>query len=504
MTTTWRELGYLTPELVVLLGAAAVLLLDLFLPRGRRRVLGGVALVPLGVALGWVLRALWAQSGGPSQLHKVFGALLLRDPYSLGFDVVFLVAAILGVLLSLRYVEREALPAGEYYALTLFAVFGMMMMAMSAELITLFISYEILSLAVYVLAGIARGRAVSAEASLKYFLLGAFASGFLVYGIALVYGATGTTVLYDPLGQSASTISGLILERGLFGNALLLAGLALLVVGIAFKAAIVPFHAWVPDVYEGAPLPVTAFMSAGVKAAAFAAFARLLFGGFRNLGEVWQPVLWVLAVLTMVLGNAAAIRQQNVKRMLAYSSIAHAGYLLVALAAYTARDVAIGSVLYYALTYTAMGVGAFAILLVVGQEGEANQELSDYRGLASRHPWAAAAMGLFMISLAGFPLTAGFLGKFYILNAALRADLDGLAVVLGLASVVSWYYYLRVVWFMYMTEVPKAAVRPISRATSLGVAVAVAALLVIALGVFPSTALAVAQMAGHTLLPLGY
>ena len=440
MTTTWRELGYLTPELVVLLGAAAVLLLDLFLPRGRRRVLGGVALVPLGVALGWVLRALWAQSGGPSQLHKVFGALLLRDPYSLGFDVVFLVAAILGVLLSLRYVEREALPAGEYYALTLFAVFGMMMMAMSAELITLFISYEILSLAVYVLAGIARGRAVSAEASLKYFLLGAFASGFLVYGIALVYGATGTTVLYDPLGQSAST-TRLILS-GAVGNALLLAA------GAAGGG----------DRLQGGDRAVPR-LGAGCLRRRATASHRFHVGRVKRPPSRHSPA----AVWGSNLGggsrccgcwpydDGAGQRGRdppaNVKRMLAYSSIAHAGYLLVALAAYTARDVAIGSVLYYALTYTAMGVGAFAILLVVGQEGEANQELSDYRGLASRHPWAAAAMGLFMISLAGFPLTAGFLGKFYILNAALRADLDGLAVVLGLASVVSCYY-LRVVWFV--------------------------------------------------------
>ncbi|MBI3944927.1 MAG: NADH-quinone oxidoreductase subunit N [Armatimonadetes bacterium] len=487
MSNSAAQLAYLAPELVVAVGAVAVLALDILLPERSRRLLARATAAALLASLAAVW---WLYAGEVAgRPERLFTGTLVRDGYSLFLDAVFLLAGILGALVSARYVDREGLQSGEYYALMLFAVLGMMLMAVSAELVTLFISYEILSLSVYVLSGIARGRAESAEAAMKYFLLGAFSSGFLIYGIALIYGATGTTAL--------EAIGAAVMSRGLFGNSLLLIGMALVTVGFAFKVAAVPFHGWVPDVYQGAPLPVTAFMSAGVKAAAFGALARVLFTAFGSLSAVWQPALWLLALLTMVLGNTAAIAQTNIKRMLAYSSIAHAGYMLAGVAAYTAGDVALGSVLYYALVYTAMNIGAFAVVLVVGREGEGNQELSDYRGLAVRHPWVAAGMALFMVSLSGLPPTAGFLGKFYILNAALRANLIGLAVALVLASLISWYYYLRVVWLMYFIK-PGEAPPTLSGAPSLRLAVGMAAVLVLILGLWPSAALNLAQVAALT------
>ena len=457
----------------------------------RRRLVAGTAAVVVITSLATVVLAI-TRGAEPQRL---FSGVLVRDLYALLFNGVFLLSALLAILLSVRHGEREEIPAGELYALLLFSLLGMMLLAASAELITLFVSYEVLSVALYVLAGLARKRAESAEAALKYVLLGAFSSGFLIYGIALVYGATSTTFL--------AAIARRIIDYGLFGNALLLGGLALILVGIGFKAAVAPFHTWVPDVYQGAPVPVTAFMSAAVKAAAFAAAMRVLFVGFPDLASLWQPVLWALAAVTMLLGNAAAIPQTNLKRMLAYSSIAHAGYVLAAVSAYTAGSAAVGSVLYYCLVYTAMGIGAFALLLVVGRDTEERQELEDYRGLAARHPWSAAAMALFLISLAGLPPTAGFIGKLFILLALIRARLDGLAVLLVLTSVISLYYYLRVVRYMYM-EAPAASgadgkQEALSRSLSLRAAVLMAVVLVVLLGLFPTAALTLAQAAGITL-----
>lgn len=494
MSTAWRDAASLAPELIVGLGAVFVLMLDLAGIKERRRLVAGAATLVVLAAL--VAVALAVSRGVGAQPQRLFSGVLVRDLYSLLFDGVFLLSALLAILLSVRHGEREEIPAGELYALMLFSLLGMMLLAASAELITLFISYEVLSIAVYVLVGMARKRAESAEASLKYFLLGAFSSGFLIYGIALVYGATSTTFLAE--------IATRVATYGLLGNALLLAGLALILVGIGFKAAVAPFHGWVPDVYQGAPLPITAFMSAAVKAAAFAAAIRVLFVGFPDLAGVWQPVLWVLAAATMILGNTAALPQTNLKRMLAYSSIAHAGYLLAAVAARDAGDVAVGSALYYSLVYAVMGTGAFAILLVVGRDGEERQELDDYRGLAARHPWTAAAMSLFLISLAGLPPTAGFIGKFFILLALVRARLDGLAVLLVLTSAVSLYYYLRVVRYMYMeapaAPAPDAKQEPLSRTPSLRAAVLIAVALVAILGLFPTAALTLVQTAGLTLM----
>lgn len=493
MITAWKDLASLAPEGIVALGALFVLFLDLGERKERRRLVAGTAAAVVVAALAAVALAITRGVGAEPQ--RLFSGILVRDLYALLFDGVFLLSALLAILLSVRHGEREEIPAGELYALLLFSLLGMMLLAASAELITLFISYEVLSVAVYVLAGLARKRAESAEAALKYFLLGAFSSGFLVYGIALVYGATSTTFL----AAIASRVSG----YGLLGNALLLGGLALILIGIGFKAAVAPFHAWVPDVYQGAPLPVTAFMSAAVKAAAFAAAMRVLFAGFSDLASIWQPVLWVLAAVTMLVGNAAAIPQTNLKRMLAYSSIAHAGYVLAGVAAYAAGSEAVGSVLYYSLVYAAMVIGAFAILVMVGRDTEERQELEDYRGLAQRHPWSAAAMTLFLISLAGLPPTAGFIGKLFILLALIRARLDGLAVLLVLASVISLYYYLRVVRYMYM-EAPAASgaegkQEALSRSLSLRVAVLMAVALVVLLGLFPTAALTLAQTAGITL-----
>ena len=418
----WHDLGYLTPELVVVLGAFVVLALDLVVPKGSKRVLGWAGIVTLLLAMGAVYSQ-WSQTGAP---QPIFGTLV-RDLYSLFFDVVFLLSGLLGILVSLRYVENAGVSRGGYYSLILFAVLGMMLMAASTELLTLFISYEILSLSVYVLSGIARARAEAAEASMKYFLLGAFSSGFLIYGIALVYGATGNTGL--------EAIRGYVAQHGLTGNALLLIGLALITIGFAFKVAVVPFHVWVPDVYQGAPLPVTAFMSAGVKAAAFAVLARVLFTGFPGLVGTWQPVLWVLAVLTMILGNTSAIPQENIKRMLAYSSIAHAGYMLVALSAFSAGEVALGSLLYYGLVYTVMNIGAFAVVLLVGRAGEENQRLVDYHGLSVRSPWLAGAMAFAILFGFGSGLTS-------IVGGTLPLELFGQA---GYGSRSGWINSVRLV-----------------------------------------------------------
>jgi NADH-quinone oxidoreductase subunit N len=376
----------------------------------------------------------------------------------------------------MRYLEEEGMPRGEYFALILFATLGMMIMAGGAELITVFLGVELMSVSLYVLAGYARTRMISNESSLKYFLLGSFASGFLLYGIALLYGSTGTT--------NIQAISKVLSTTGLQSPALVI-GMALLVVGFGFKAALAPFHMWTPDVYEGAPAPITAFMSAGPKAAAFAAFARIFYQALPTLQGDWTAVIWTMAALTMSVGNVIALVQENIKRMLAYSSIAHAGYVLVAFLA--AGELGISSILYYMLAYTFMNIGAFALITVLGGKGEERVRVRDYRGLGYRHPWAAIAMSLFLFSLAGIPPTGGFMGKFYIFSAAVKEGYIGLAVIGVLNSVVSVYYYLRVTVAMYMEdpsgegEAPKPVFSP-----ALVLAVVISAYGVLSLGLFPS------------------
>jgi len=436
------------------------------------------ALLSTGIAAWW----LWynmAQAAGLAGMVAV-------DDFRWVTDWLFLGGAGLTTLISFAYLEREQLVAPEYYILLVFATLGMMLMAGGEDLMVIFLGLELMSIAVYVLAGFDRRSPRSAEAALKYFLLGAFASGFLLYGIALIYGATGTTNL---------SLIGIQLGIG-SGGVMLSAGLGLLLVGFAFKVAAVPFHMWAPDVYDGAPTPVTAFMSTGVKAAAFAALFRVLTEAFGHSGA-WQEIVWWLAVVTMVGGNLLALAQRSLKRMLAYSSVAHAGYLLVAVA--TGKSAGTAAFIVYLVAYTLMSVGAFAVLAAKGRRGESDVLIDDLAGLATRRPWLAFALAVCMLSLLGFPGTAGFIGKWYILLAATSAGQNMLAVILVLASVVSAGYYLPVIMAMYMkpeaSETVHAEVR-LGRLGEAAVAVAVAGLLVF--GVWPNRLLDVARTAAES------
>jgi len=354
--------------------------------------------------------------------------------------VIFLVAAGLAVLISDQYMSREDCNHGELYPLILFTTVGMMLMASGTDLMTIFLGLELMSISLYVLAGFNRNNIKSNEAGMKYFLLGAFSTGFLLYGMALIYGTTGTT----KIAKIASVIA---LSGGPTANTMLLIGMFLMLTGFLFKIAAVPFHMWTPDVYEGAPTPMTAFMSAGPKAAGFAAMLRLLLVAFPVMKAEWADLLWILAVLTMTVGNFTALRQDNIKRMLAYSSIAHAGYALVGFVAANATGTS--GILFYMLSYAFMNIGAFAVIILVGKQGEPNGTVMDFAGLGQKRPLLAATMALFLFSLAGMPPTAGFIGKFYLFSGAIQEGYIWLAIIGVLNSAASVYYYLRVMVYMY-------------------------------------------------------
>ena len=389
---------------------------------------------------------------------------------------------LLTVVFSSQTLERDGLPVGEYYSLVLFAIVGMMLMAQATDLLLVFLALETMSIAVYVLTGLRRDQPNAIEAAFKYFLLGAFASSFFLYGIAFVYGVTGTTHL-ERAGAA-------IAAQSMSGNPMLLLAIGLLIVGFAFKVAAVPFHMWSPDAYEGAPAVVTGFMSTGVKAAAVAAFARLFLSTLSPMVADWTPVLWAIAAATMVVGTVVGVSQTNLKRMLAYSSIAHGGYLLVAIIA--ANDVGKASLLFYLAAYAVTNVGAFGIIALLGSRQHGNDELRDYAGLAHSHPALAALMTIFLLSLGGFPPTAGFIAKWYTFTAAVSAGYYGLAIIGVLSSVVSVYFYLRIVVMMYMSERDARPVPPpISRVAMAGLVVSVAA--VLWLGVLPAPLIAWAE-----------
>jgi NADH-quinone oxidoreductase subunit N len=442
----------------------------------------GVAVAAAGLAALWVNRA--APAGLP---HMV-----ALDPFRYAADAVALIAAAATILLSLGYLERERLLAPEYYPLVLLATAGMMFLAGAEDLIVLFLGLEVMSVGVYVLAGYDRNNPASAEAALKYFLIGAFASGFLLYGIALVYGATGTTSL--PLVGAQLAGRPLPLMGAL--------GLGLLLIGLGFKVAAVPFHMWAPDVYDGAPTPVTGFMATGVKAAAFAALVRVLLEGFPSATAIWQPVVAGLAIASMVLGNLAALVQRPLKRMLAYSSIGHAGYLLTAV--WPGTQAGAGAVLFYLLAYSLTTLAAFGFLAAFGRGGERDVTLDDIAGLARSRPWIAFAFSVCMFSLLGFPGTLGFMGKWYIISAVAAERHYILPVILVLTSVVSAGYYLPVVMAMYMRPAPAAD-------RYLGVRLAPAALGAIALsvaavvlfGLWPGPLLDLAGQSATTLTQTG-
>jgi NADH-quinone oxidoreductase subunit N len=479
----------LLPEIVLAVWAMMVLLVDVFIKGSRSEPsrpwipwLAIAGLVATGVANGWLLGVTGPETGGMVSL----------DSFRVFTNFIFLGAAILAIVLSIGYVDRHRINLGEYFVLILFATLGMMLLASSRDLILTFLALEVMSVSIYVLVGVNRRDPRAAEASLKYFLLGAFASAFFLYGIALVFGGTGTTNL---------TVIGPLVASGMeTGNTLLLAGAGLLGIGFAFKVAAVPFHVWAPDAYDGAPTPITALMATGVKAAAFAAFIRVFTIAFAGMYEVWVHAFWWLAVLTMLGANLIALTQGSVKRMLAYSSVAHAGYLLVALVAANAAGTA--AFLFYLVVYTLMTAGAFGVV-IANAKGESERfSLESYAGLGWQRPLLGACFAVLLLSLAGFPLTAGFIGKIYILRAALEAGHMQLAVVLVMASLVSYFYYLRLVIVMYM----RPAVSPDSHAgiflpRAAGGAVVLAAAAVLILFFFPGWLLSAAQASADGLFP---
>lgn len=467
ITTLGIDLAAIAPLLVLSGLALAVLVLGLFVRKEQGTLLAWLCLVGLaGAAVAAVMPL------GPSRF--AFNQMLAVDGFYVFVALLSIGVTALAVALSATYVERTGLAHPEYYGLLIFGTAGMVVMAGASNLIVLLVGLELLSLSLYVLAGFARTRLTSEEAALKYFLLGSFSLGLLIYGAALIYGATGTL---DYPGI-AKAIQG---QQGT--NLMLLIGLGLVLAGFAFKLSLVPFHMWVPDVYEGSPTPVTAYMAVGTKAVVFAALLRMLTSAFPPVRAEWAAVLAALAAITMIWGNVAAVVQDNVKRLLGYSAISHAGYVLMALVA--GGSLAGDAVLFYLVAYTVMNFGAFAVMVAVGGGREERLGLSDYAGLAKTNPWLAAAMAVFMLSLAGVPFTAGFLAKLYVFSAALQGGYLWLTIVGALTSVVAFYYYLKVVVEMYMAE-PADETVPLNKPSlSMAAVLVVALFFTLQLGVLP-------------------
>jgi len=469
------------PLVCVWLGGIAAMMAEAFRSPGERMPIAGLGIVGL-LAAGVSSVLLWNRNAAS------FG-VITADNFGLFVMLVLVLVGIVTFALSPQIVERDGINAGEYYALTLFALGGMMLMAVANDLLVIFIALEILSLGVYILTAIRRESREGAEAAFKYFLLGGFSSAFFLYGIAFTYGIAGTTNLEEIVVVMAS--------RSAESEMLTYLALGLLLVGFAFKVSAVPFHMWTPDAYQGAPAVVAAFMSAGVKAAAFAAFVRVFLSAFGSLQAQWEPIVWMLSAASMILGVLGGVVQRNVRRMLAYSSIAHAGYLLMAMAA--GNDVGKGAILFYLLTYALTSLGAFGVTALVGTRETGNDDLADYAGLATRQPLLALLMTIFLLSLGGFPPTAGFIGKWYLFNAAVTAGDYGLAIIGVLTSVVSVYFYLRVVVMMYMSdEVSTAPVTQPSAASIFALAVPTVATLY--LGLLPTRILDLAIQSIATIL----
>lgn len=484
-------LGLLPPLILMVLGMI-VLLWDLGLRSGHKSRLVVFSLIGVGIAGASAISGVIGSNGARIPL---FGGGMVSDPFGNLFNIVLCVIAALSLLMSDRYIADKNIDQGEYYALVLFSTAGAMLMAMANDLVNVFLGLEVLSVALYILSGLARREVRSQESAVKYFLLGAFATGFLLYGTALVYGAVGLEARTMSVLGGQISFTNFDTIRYILGQSSTLAtspvfgaGVALLIVGLGFKAAIVPFHLWTPDVYEGAPTPVTAFMSAGAKAGAFAAFIRLfemlLPGGEagRISAQTYGAVLWGLAAATMIVGNVLAVRQTNIKRMLAYSSIAHAGYILVGVLAYATQpgnDIARGAVLYYMFAYTFMNLGAFAVVIWLGRGAGEYVEIRDYAGLAREQPLAAATMAIFMLSLAGIPPAAGFFGKLYLFLGAVHAGQIALACLGLLVSVIGVYYYLNIIVQMYFRQPEQdfSTVQPRGGARIAAIAAAAASLI---------------------------
>ncbi len=472
------------PILCVALAGLVVLLAEAFRGKGEKMPIGGLAIIGL-VGAGVASVLLWNRNA------TSFG-VVTADNFALFVNIVLVVVGLLTVIFSSQVVERDRLPSGEYYAILLFSIVGMMLMAQATDLLLIFLALETMSIGVYVLTGIRKDQQAGTEAAFKYFLLGAFASAFFLYGIAFLYGVTGST--------SLDRISSVIAAQSMSGNPMILLGVGLLVVGFAFKVAAVPFHMWSPDVYDGAPAVVTGFMSTGVKAAAVAAFVRVFLTALDPMVGDWAPVLWLIAAATMVVGTVVGVAQTSLKRMLAYSSIAHGGYMLTALVAGSGpgSDTGKAAILFYLAAYALTNLGAFGVIALLGTRERANDDLRDYAGLWHTHPGLATLMTFFLLSLGGFPPTAGFIAKWYVFSAAVGSGYYGLAIIGVLSSVVSVFFYLRIVVMMYMTD---RDARPVPAQVS-GVAFAGLVLSLIGvlyLGILPSAVIDFAQASISTI-----
>jgi len=466
------------PELILAVFGMAIMVLDPLLDEKRsQQILGGIALVG---SLG-ALAASFYQAHFPGY---AFSNMLRVDDFSVFFHVLVTMIATAVILTSYEYMTVQRIRAGEYYSLILLSVIGMCLMSSAVELVLIFIALEISSIATYILAGFRRHEASSSESSLKYFLLGSFATAFFLYGVALMFGATrSTNIEAISLALKANPVP-----------VLAYLGVAMMFVGLGFKVASAPFHVWTPDVYEGAPAPIVGFMSTGPKAAAFAVLLRVLFETDAP-GRFW--LLWVSAALSMTLGNIGALVQTNIKRLLAYSSIAHAGYLLVAFCA--APQIGISAAMFYTASYAAMNIGAFAVVSHFANAGEKYVTLEDYAGLGRRSPLLAATLTIFLLSLIGIPITGGFFAKFYVFSAALKADLVGLTIIGVINSAIGAYYYLRIIVVMHMRDEREEI--PVSRIPlGLGTALAISMAATIYLGVFPSQVIQFALRSANGLL----
>ena len=441
------------PVTILTVWACVLLLVDLFIPKDRKGITALLSALGLAVTLGFTL----SQIGDES---IAFNSMIALDGFSTFVNALLIISGLLGIALAYGYVKRMGIERGEYYTLLLFSIIGMMLMAQATDLIMVFLALELLSIPLYVLAAFARPRLDSEEAGMKYFLLGAFSTGFVVYGIALIFGATGSTGL-SAIVQSASTGTSSA-STGSAGSLLLTIGAALILIGFGFKVAAVPFHMWTPDVYQGAPTAVTAFMSSGAKIAGFAALLRVFATAFPSIAVDMTDILWILSALTMIVGNVIAISQTDIKRLLAYSSIAHAGYILMAFVPYgnpAVRDVSIAAGLFYLVSYAITNFGAWGVVIALENKEGRGLLIEDYAGLSKRHPALAAAMTVFILSLIGFPPTIGMVGKFYLFRAVIDGGFTWLAIIGVLTSLVSAYYYLRVVVNMYMRDGEPSAER---------------------------------------------
>lgn len=466
------DINIIMPEIIMALIAIIILLADLVIK--RKESLAFLGIIGAGVAAYTIMM---------DPPGAAFSGMFISDGYSKFFKLIFMVNVILVTMISVKYIIIEKINLGEYYSLMLFSTLGMMIMASAGDLITLYVGLELMALSTYILTGFIRHNTKSNEAAIKYFLLGAFSSAFLLYGISMIYGLTGTLELKD--------IADYINKNGLENNKVLLLSMILFVVGFGFKIAAAPFHMWAPDAYEGAPTSITAFMSVGTKAAGFAAIGRVFMIALPAIKLEWSTILIPLAILSIAVGNIAAIAQTNIKRMLAYSAIAHAGYALLGVIA--ADNEGIVSMMNYLFIYTFMNIGAFAVIIMLRGEGLKGEDINDYEGLAKRHPVLSAFMLIFMFSLTGIPPTAGFIGKFYVFMSAINAGYVWPVVIAVVFSAISAYFYLRIVMYMYMKE-PKEEIR-LTPSPAIGIVLLIAVLTLLGIGIYPAPLLELARAA---------